>query len=277
LRSLTALGFVRQEETPPARFSLEETGRLANQPGGDGLLNLAHKEAFFYQLWTHLDDVVRTGKARLPPFSERVHTDPAFIQVFLLALNDLAAKGSAGFLKCARLDGLQRLLDLGGGAAGYACILAQQYPALSITLVDLPEILPLAHRVIAERNLTDRIEVVAGDIFQANLGITASAFDAVLVSHILHDFSEPSCREILRHAGLAVKSGGRIIVNDVFTDTGALKLPETFFDLMMQVENPGGCSHSLPAVQDWMREAGWTDLHYDALYFGGMIQGHRAA
>jgi hypothetical protein len=74
---------------------------------------------------------------------------------------------------------------------------------------------------------------------------------------------------------LAVRESGRIIVNDVFTNTGTLKLPESMFDLMMQVENPGGCSHSLDAMLCWMQEAGWAGLHYDALYFGGTIQGYR--
>jgi ubiquinone/menaquinone biosynthesis C-methylase UbiE len=205
-----------------------------------------------------------------------VKTDPKFVETFLLALNDLADKGAAGFLAAIDLDGVETLLDLGGGAAGYACILARAYPKLTITLVDLPDIVPLSRRVIAERGLTARIQVQPGDIFQDDFGIAPASFDAVLVSHLLHDFPEAPCRAILRQAWRSARAGGRIIVNDVFTGAGPLKLPETFFDLMMQVENPGGASHPLPAVETWMRDAGWTDLRYHALYFGGLVEGLRA-
>ena len=277
LRSLEALGYVSADACEPANYRLTKAGQLLNETGSEGLSRLAIKESYFYQLWAHLGDSIRTGDALLQPFSERVKHDSEFVQTFLLALNDLAHKGAAGFFAAVKLDGVRRLLDLGGGAGGYATLIAKRFPDVHVTLVDLPEIVALAQRVVRAEGLTDRIDVVAGDVFAPGMGIDATGFDAVLVSHLLHDFDEAGGRTILRNASETVKSGGRLIVNDVFTGAGPLKLPETFFDLMMLVENPGGGAHPLDAVQEWVAAGGWTHPTYQALYFGGVLQAQRKA
>lgn len=277
LRSLNALGYVSADGGVGQYYRLTDAGKLLNESGADGLARLAIKESYFYQLWCYLGDAVRTGTAMLPPFSERVKRDGEFVKTFLLALNDVACKGADGFFAAVKFDGVRRLVDFGGGAAGYATLIAQRNPDIHITLVDLPEIVPLAKSVVRQEGLTDRIDVVAGDVFTPGLGIDAAGFDAALVSHLLHDFDEPPNRVILRHACEMVKPGGRLIVNDVFTGAGPLKLPETFFDLMMLVENPGGGAHPLDTVQRWILDSGWVDPIYQPLYFGGVLQARRSS
>ena len=275
LRSLNALGYVSADGCAGQGYRLTNAGKLLNETGSEGLSRLAIKESYFYQLWSYLGDAVRSGTALLPPFSERVKRDGEFVKTFLLALNDLACKGADGFFAAVNFDGVRRLVDFGGGAAGYATLIARRYPGIHITLVDLPEIVPLANSVVRQQELTNRIDVVAGDVFTSGLGLDAADFDAALVSHLLHDFDEPLNHTILRHACEIVKPGGRLIVNDVFTGAGPLKLPETFFDLMMLVENPGGGAHPLEAVQRWLLDSGWLDPTYQPLYFGGVLQARR--
>ena len=276
LRSLEALGYLGLEAAQPApRYFLTDAGRLMDETGSKGLARLAVKEAYFYRLWSNLDDAVRSGNALLAPFAERVTRDKEFVETFLLALNDLAHKSADGFFAVARFDGMRRLLDVGGGAAGYATLIANRHPQIDVTLIDLPEIVPLAERVVGSEGLAERVKVVAGDAFTPGFGLGAMDYDAVLISHLLHDFDSAAARTILRHAFGAVKPGGRLIVNDVFTGAGPLKLPETFFDLMMLVENPGGGAHPLEAVQEWVAEGGWREAEYQPLYFGGLLQARR--
>jgi acetylserotonin N-methyltransferase len=272
LRSLDALGYVAQKE---GYYELTQAGELFTQTGGSGLARLAVKEACFYQLWASLESVVRNGAALLAPFSERVKTDPDFARTFLLALNDLAEKGAAGFFGAAPLDGVQRLLDFGGGAAGYAMLIAQRFPAIHITLIDLPEVVPWAREAVTEAGLANRIDIRPGDVFTPGVHLPEAGFDAVLVSHLLHDFDAKAGRKILANAFGMARPGGRLIINDVFTGAGPLKAPETLFDLMMLVENPGGGAHPLDQVLKWVSDAGWANPVYSPLYFGGVIQALR--
>ncbi len=275
LGALVALGYVDKDDRNPANYHLSQTGRLFTETGSTGLARLTIKEAFFYQLWGRLSEVVRSGHALLPPFSERVKTDFPFVRTFLLALNDLAEKSSAGFLKTVSFDGIQSMIDVGGGAAGYATLIAKRYQDLRITLIDLAEVIPLARETVMQNKLADRIELLVGDCFALGFGIDRKEFDAVLLSHLLHDFSEPLCKEILQHALTAVRPGGRLIINDVFSETDSLKPNEAMFNLMMQVENPGGRSHPLRQVWEWLDEVGWGRISYCPLYFGGVIQASR--
>jgi SAM-dependent methyltransferase len=278
LRSLEALGFVTSAHDAPANYQLTGAGQLCNETGANGLARLAIKESYFYKLWANLDDAVRSGQALLAPFAQRAKSDRGFVETFLLALNDLAHKSADGFFQVVRFDGVRRLLDLGGGAGGYATLIARRYPEVHVTLLELPEIVPIAARVVAAEGLTDRVSVVAGDIFAPGLKLETMEYDAVLVSHVLHDFDAETGRLILRQASTAVKStGGHLILNDVFTGAGPLKLPETFFDLMMLVENPGGAAHPLAEVQRWVRESGWSEPVYQPLFFGGVLQAERAS
>lgn len=270
LRSLQALDYLQTTTENPATYSLRPAGELLTQSGPNGLVNLAIKESYFYDLWSRLDQVVKSGEALLPPFSERLKTEPAFIETFLLALNDLANKSADGFFAAAKLGGVKTLVDIGGGAAGPAMQIAERYPEIEITLIDLPAVLPLTRRVVREKGLESRIRILSGDAM--SLGLEKASFDAALVSHLLHDFPEEPCRLILQNAHGAVRPGGRLIVHDVFTGAGPLKVAETFFDLMMMVENPGGSSHSLEEVTAWISAAGWDDIQHTGLYFGGLLQ-----
>jgi ubiquinone/menaquinone biosynthesis C-methylase UbiE len=275
LRSLDALGYVAQKDGPAGHYELTQAGELFTQTGASGLARLAVKEAYFYELWASLESAVRSGEALLAPFSERVKTSPDFARTFLFALNDLAEKGSAGFFAAVPFDGVQRLLDFGGGAAGYATLIARRCPAMHITLIDLPEVVPWAREAVAQAGLTSRIDVRPGDVFTPGAQLPEAGFDAVLVSHLLHDFDAAAGRKILENAAGMARPGGRLIINDVFTGAGPLKAPETLFDLMMLVENPGGGAHPLDEVLRWVSAAGWAETVYEPLYFGGVLQARR--
>jgi hypothetical protein len=82
--------------------------------------------------------------------------------------------------------------------------------------------------------------------------------DAALVSHMLHDFNEVDCMDLLSRVRGALRSGGHVVVNDFAGDLG----PGSFgpmFNLMMRVET-GGAAHSLGALTTMLEAAGFVGV-----------------
>lgn len=113
------------------------------------------------------------------------------------------------------LSNTRQLLDLGGGHGFYSIALAQKYPALSVTLFDLPQIVALTQEYVQEFRVADRISLVAGDFLQEDIG---TGYDAVLCANILHGTKRAIILDKVWHA---LNHGGRIIVKCRIADCPA--------------------------------------------------------
>jgi ubiquinone/menaquinone biosynthesis C-methylase UbiE len=237
---------------------------------------LAWKEHLFYTAWSRLDEAVTSGQALFPSYAERVAKDLPSVERFLLALNDIAETAAPGVIATGAFQSARAILDLGGGGGGYAAALASALPSVRVTLADLPPILPIALGYLKEKGLADRIELVAADFQKENWGIEGRTFDAVFLSHVLHDFDAAGASAIVARAASLVKRGGKLIVLDVLVPNGGHQNPvEALFDLMMLVEVPQGRTHRLSDVCDWLQSAGMASSKSHKLYFGTLVESVR--
>src|SRR5262249_53919283 len=128
-------------------------------PGQSGYLgHWVELMSSFSPVWATLPETVRSGKPR----ALGAPTE-ASAEVFALAMHELAVGPSREFVDRVDLGERTRLLDIGGGAGSYAILLAQRYPALQATVFDLPVMVAIATRMIAEAGVAERVTVRAGD------------------------------------------------------------------------------------------------------------------
>ncbi|HWX39121.1 MAG TPA: methyltransferase [Candidatus Sulfotelmatobacter sp.] len=270
LRALVALDYLAADHE---KFALNDFSKSFLRDGAGGMRRLAWKEHLFYTLWSRLADAVSTGEALLPSFRDRLANDFSSVEKFLLALNDLAEMAAPGVIGTGAFSGAATILDLGGGGGGYAAELAHALPDSRVTLADLPEILPIAKAHIERRGLGSQVELVAADFLKDGCGLHERQFNCAFLSHVLHDFDAPTAAAIVRRAARLVRPGGRLVILDVLIPDGGQKNPvEALFDLMMLVEVPGGRSHQLSEVRDWMESSGMAPPDLHKLYFGTLIE-----
>ena len=131
-----------------------------------------------------------------------------------------------------------RILDVGGGHGYYAKQLLESNPALEITIYDLAS----AIHYCAARAETDpalsRIHLVTGD---ARTLPYVGEFDIVLISDLLHYFTDPEKTEVLRRAHKSLVPGGLLVVSKFRLDhSGSVPRFSAFFALQKHLENPNG-------------------------------------
>jgi len=234
--------------------------------------------ASFYTAWSRLADAISSGKALFPSYKERLANDFASVEKFLLALNDLAEMAAPGVIATGAFVGAETILDLGGGAGGYAAALAFALPSARVTVADLPQILPVAKGYLEEKSLLDRVELVPADFLKDGCGLEGKTpegreFDCVFLSHVLHDFEAPAAAAIVARAARLAGAGGKLVILDVLVPEGGHTDPvEALFDLMMLVEVPGGRTHKISEVREWIESAGMAAPKSHKLYFGTLLE-----
>ncbi|KAM0941775.1 putative trans-resveratrol di-O-methyltransferase [Dioscorea sansibarensis] len=96
---------------------------------------------------------------------------------------------------------LRSLVDVGGGTGGAAAMIAEAFPAVKCSVLDLAHVVDMH----PENGL---VEFVKGDMF-----VHVPTADAVLLKWILHDWSNEECVKILKKCKEAIPNkGGKVII-----------------------------------------------------------------
>jgi trans-resveratrol di-O-methyltransferase len=106
-------------------------------------------------------------------------------------------------------DGLNSLLDVGGNTGTAVKIIAEAFPFLRCTVLDLPH-------VVAEAVEDGSFNVVPGSMFEK-----IPPADAILLKNVLHDWRDEDCLGILKRCKEAIeprKDGSKVIIVDIIQD-----------------------------------------------------------
>jgi len=119
---------------------------VSGRPGYQG--DILRHYSSLWDNWSGLDRVLKTGK---PNRVSRDHTS------FIMGMHNIASLKRNSLMRAIPMAGLKRVLDLGGGPGTYAMAFAAQ--GLDVTLMDYPETLKIARRVIRESALPGRVRL----------------------------------------------------------------------------------------------------------------------
>jgi precorrin-6B methylase 2 len=210
LKALSAMGLLRKRRqtygsSAFALRHLNHSGALRLWPAYNGL-----------RQWSELAAALTSGKRpgrQLPFASNRREAKE------LLESLDLDAQEIAPYL-IARvpLKKSSRFLDVGGGLGAYSIAFCRRNPRLGATIVEHPNIAPLARRAVRRACMSRRIRVMGIDMVRRSL---PRGFDVVLLSNILHGHGSSENKILLRKVRESLKPEGRLLLRDVFMHNDA--------------------------------------------------------
>lgn len=212
--------------------------------------------------WSTLTEAVRRGTA------VDAGTDPGddWREAFMAAMHWRGRPQAEALAAALDLDGVSRVLDVAGGTGVFSMAFARARPRLRAVVFDLPAIVPITARYVAEAGLSDRVTAVAGDVMADDL---PGGFDLVLLSAILHSFPPDENRRLFGKAARALALGGRVVVSEFLVNedrTGPLQ--PALFALNMLVGTPAGDTYTESEIRGWMEDAGLTAVTHTDTEFG---------
>ncbi len=253
LNALVALGLLSKSgddyknTSESARFFVQ--GSKDNQR--DGLLHTAN----IWHRWSTLTDAV--GKGTCIPI-DRDNT-PEWTRNFIAGMQRNAKDRAPLVVKALGTDGIRRVLDLGGGSGAYSIAFAKACPDVQCEILDLPEVVPLTAEYVSQAGVSAQVSLRAGDMLQDDFGC---GYNLIMLNAICHMFSEKQNREIFRRARQALSPNGRLVVQDFILNpdkTGPQHA--TLFSLNMLVATDTGASYNELEYTDWMKDAGFSEVH----------------
>jgi len=162
------------------------------------------------------------------PFFDWISEIPELAEVMTGAMASITTALRAGMFDGYSLPDGNVVADIGGADGSMLCELLAHEPQRRGIVFDRPEIVPAARKALADHGLADRVEIQSGDFFES-----VPTADVYILSYILHDWDDESCRRILQAITNAAAPGARIVlVESVITPGDAPDLAKTV-DLTM--------------------------------------------
>lgn len=256
LRALACVGIFTEVE--PRTFALTPLAAtlLSDAPNSvrDAVMFLNHP---VHDLaWTEIIHSVKTGmpgfdRAHGMPVFEYFQQNAEFSEVFNRAMTSLARNDVAAVADSYDFDGIGRLVDVGGGHGALMTTILDRYPAMTGVVFDLPHVVDGTRKSLESSGHAFRCEAMGGDFFASVPG-----GDAIIMSHIIHDWDDERSVAILSNCAKALPDNGKVLICEAVIPTGDAFSPAKLLDLEMLLL-PGGQERTREEFEGLLNRAGF--------------------
>ncbi|MFI8931150.1 methyltransferase [Streptomyces sp. NPDC053474] len=257
LRSLTTYGVFA--ETDDGMYTHTPESRLLREDAEHGVKYnvLWATEPWTWELWSHLDEAVRTGKGVFPSlygeeFFSCLHSRmPRSAEVFDKAMTQSSQLSARAIAERLDLTGVRSVADVAGGQGLVLATLLEHHPGLRGTLLDLPDVVASPDARLREGGaVASRARLLPGDCLE-DIPVRA---DAYLFKNIL-EWDDHSTVTALRNAVAAGGPGARVFVIENLVDGSPEMRFTTAMDLLLLL-NVGGKKHTECGLASLIEKAG---------------------
>ncbi|MEU7588313.1 methyltransferase [Micromonospora sp. NPDC049230] len=229
LRPLSTAGyFDRDGET----YALNDVSRtlLSGHPAAGREVVLALLSPTFVDSYQRLAATARTGITGTDlavgvPIFEHFARNPEEGTTFNRAMLGIHGPEAAAVSAAWDLPGARLIVDVGGGIGTLLRTVVEAVPGSRGILFDRPEVVAQADLSATE----DRISAEGGDFFEA----VPAGGDVYLLSHIVHDWSDETAREILVRCRDAMAPDGRVVLIEMVLPSDNQDHPSLLIDVIM--------------------------------------------
>jgi ubiquinone/menaquinone biosynthesis C-methylase UbiE len=211
--------------------------------------------------WSSMFDTIMSGKnaAELQGYAnsfELMGKTPENVERFNAAMVDHTRLVTPDILQSYDFSAITHLMDVGGGSGELLGAIARQSRQLRGTVFDLPRCAEVASKHLQQIGVSDRVEFVAGDFFEAVPAIA----DAITLKSIIHDWDDARSISILRNCRRALPNSGKLLlVERLMPETLAMSdehRAHAMSDLNM-LRGPGGCERTEGQYRELLRQSGF--------------------
>jgi hypothetical protein len=215
LMALASINLVEQEQ---GKFRNTALGQFCSSRAPVNLRSVSKLNPF-YHMFEYLTDALREygpqwqqalGTTAENAFAS-LYADPVRLREFADLMNAFSVP--QGQLIAEYFDFATRtcIMDVAGGPGGQAIQIGLKHPHLRGIITDLEPVCVVAREHIRANGLGGRFTAVAADLIA---GPYPSGADVIVLGHILHDWSDETCRKILRNCAAALPATGVLLISE---------------------------------------------------------------
>ncbi len=261
LHGLVLLGLLTKEDD---RYGNSSVAAATLVPGAadyiGGFLHRANH--MLYPAWGKLSQAITTGKPQTPGAGN----DGAFLRMLgdpkqraqyvrmMDSANGLVAPHLADAYDWGSVD---RVLDIGGCRGNLVSQLLLRYLNLTATVFDLE---PLVSEFVAHTTalgVNARASFVSGDFFTDQ---PLPKADAVIMGHVLHNWTPEQRAYLVAKAYDAVVPGGALLIYDAMLPEEPTDLPRVLVSINMLLVTDGGSEYTAAEAREWLAAAGAANI-----------------
>jgi len=205
----------------------------------------------------HLIDSLRTGKCAYDltfgkSLFEDLSSKPEDAAIFDAAMNSFHGGETDAVLAAYNYEGISTLADIGCGNGSVMIATLKKYPSLRGILFDQGHVLERTAQDVKAAGLAERCILSSGSFFDS----VPSGADAYTMRHILHDWSDGRCKQILDHVRKVIPSPGRLLIIEAVVPEGNDPSPSKMFDILMMMF-PDGMERTQSQFRDLLEASGF--------------------
>jgi ubiquinone/menaquinone biosynthesis C-methylase UbiE len=210
--------------------------------------------------WARLPEVVQTGKP-----IEAVDTEAGGKEFFpklveaIFPMSYAAAQGAVQAIPEKARKRIKTILDVAAGSAAWSLPFAQAIPDARVTVVDYPEVTPVARRFTERFGVADRYDYIEGNLRAVNYG--RNRYDLAILGHIIHSEGEKWGKKLIKQMYRILTDNGMLLIAEMIpNDTRSGPLLPLLFGLNMLVHTEAGDVFTMREYRQWLKDAGFRKV-----------------
>jgi ubiquinone/menaquinone biosynthesis C-methylase UbiE len=255
LDALAALGYLNKKNGNYGLEPIADNFLVKGKPAYMG--GFAHETKLTWNSWAQLTEVVKTGRPIAIVDTDQGGRDffPKLVEaIFPMSYN--GARAAAAAMPEKNRKRIKNILDVAAGSAAWSLPFAQTIPDARVTVLDYPEVTPIARQYAERFGVADRYDYIEGNLREIDFG--RDKYDLVILGHIIHSEGEKWGKKLIKKSYRALTDNGQLLIAEMVPDdnrSGAV-MP-LLFGLNMILNTEQGDVFTMREYREWLKDAGF--------------------
>jgi ubiquinone/menaquinone biosynthesis C-methylase UbiE len=173
--------------------------------------------------------------------------------------NFVGAKAAVSSLPTSARGRIKNVLDVAAGAGAWSIPFAQANKATRVTVIDFPQVTPVAREYASRFGVSDQYEYREGDLHEVDFG--NRGYDLVTLGHVIHAVGREAGQRLIERSAAALRDRGMLLIAEFIPndDRTGPSLP-LLFGLNMMLHSPVGDVFTMKDYRSWLKAAGFKTI-----------------
>jgi ubiquinone/menaquinone biosynthesis C-methylase UbiE len=255
LDSLVGLGYLNKKGDRYGLEPISDEFLVQGKPAYMG--NMIYSTKLTQEGWMKLTDVVRSGLSISTVDTEEAGRDffPKLVSA-IFPMSFGASRAAVASLPEKSIRRIKSILDVAAGSAAWSIPFAMANPEAKVTVLDFPEVTPIAGEFAERFGLAERYSYVEGNIREVDFG--RNKYDLIILGHIIHSEGEKWGKKLIKKSYRALTEGGMLLIGEMIpNDARTGPAFPLLFGLNMLIHTKEGGVYTMKQYREWLKEAGF--------------------